>query len=524
MSSRPIRHTRPPLTLEQSIVPLTVRARHTDFSTYFSSESIPDSAPTMTSRRSAAPFPMLAQVSLRNPTNSGDVQVDHLLPSLAQSDAAFFNEILTQLQACSSPFVPRSRTPPPRTSNDVIIDIDADDGHINPAPSQAVSVAPATGRPVIQSLPNPDTPAVPYPKPTLVESLVFVNLQNQNTEDPGSTLTQIVHLPLNPFASQIIVALNKSGPRIAAIMGKWTPSRILVAYSKRLTEVAAGGYNNAFSGYREIGFYNEVVGRFEEDGVGGPKDVTVPQILETAEARGFRELYSMPFGTHIFSIYIFHTSGSSQGMLTSSTHRLPGGPIIAGVGHTSRPQVPAPATSAGPGRPSAAISVHLEHTFLDAIQLCRALAASTLATYKRFAMVRHIRFIADGLGMVWPETSSYPKPVTVTSASGQSVEITIDSLLGITDYPSSVATFKNHIRDFRFCSRAYDHLQKLQTRGQKLAENQRETGEQFFFLLEAEFLDPRATDFIVPQQYASAVTESVASLISRASKILEMQL
>ncbi|KAF8156468.1 hypothetical protein K438DRAFT_1861849 [Mycena galopus ATCC 62051] len=524
MASRPTRHPRPALTPGQSVVPLTQRADHAAFSSSSLAHSTSNPAPTMTSRHSPAPFPMLAQVSLRNPSNS----VDHVLPSLAQSDAAFFNDILAKLKGLSSSFVPRSRTPPrPLSATRIVIDIDVHDDAIDPTPSQPVHVASATGYLGIQSPPNPAHPAVLYPNPTLLKSLVFVNLQNQNTEDPGSTFTQIVLLPPNPFASQLIMALNESGPRIAAIMGKWTLSRILVAYSKKLIEVATGGYNNGFSGYREVGFYNDVVGRFDEDGYGGPKDVTVPQILENTEARQFRELYGMPNSTHIFSVYIFHTSsqGISASPSTSSTQLLLAGPMLSSL----MPQPPVPAAPAlassatSVPRPSAAISTHLEQTFLDAVPLCRALAASTLATYKRFAMVRHIRFMSDGLGMVWPETSSYPKSVTMTSGTGQSIEITIDHLLGIIDYPTSVATFKNHIRDFRLCFRAYDHLQKLQAQGQALTQKERETGEQFYILFEAEFLDPRVTDFIVPPAYASAVTESVASLITQANKILVVQ-
>ncbi|KAF8217009.1 hypothetical protein K438DRAFT_1953884 [Mycena galopus ATCC 62051] len=65
---------------------------------------------------------MLTQVSLCNPTNSA------VLPSLSQSDAAFFNDILAKLQGLLSPFVARARTPPPLLSNTcIVIDIDAHD-------------------------------------------------------------------------------------------------------------------------------------------------------------------------------------------------------------------------------------------------------------------------------------------------------------------------------------------------------------------------------------------------------------
>lgn len=143
--------------------------------------------------------------------------------------------------------------------------------------------------------------------PPVFQSLVFANLQNQNTDDPGSTFTCIVPLPSNPFASQIVVALNTNNSRIASTMGKWTLSRILVAYSKRLIPVDEKGYNGAFSGYQEVGLYNDVVARFEENGIGGRDDATVPQVVEDKDVRDFRQLYDMSPGTHVFSVYIFHT-------------------------------------------------------------------------------------------------------------------------------------------------------------------------------------------------------------------------
>ncbi|KAJ6473100.1 hypothetical protein C8R45DRAFT_936138 [Mycena sanguinolenta] len=441
---------------------------------------------------SPAPFPMsLPEVSLPYPP----VSVENVLPSLAQFDAAFFNDILRRLQALSPPFVARARTPPPQLTR-TVIDVDAAD------PITSLSVAGARGSTIPESKPQPLAVAIiDSLPPTRVKSIVFVNLQNQNTEDPGLSFAHIVFLPPNPFASQIFVALNDTCSRFATITGKWSLPRVLIAYSKKLIRVTDRGYNDGFSGYREVGFHQDVVGRFEVTGHGGAMDVTVPQILENKDARDFRELYELPLDAHIFSIYIFHTSG----------HGLP---TNLETQSESEPS-PAPAST----RPSVPIATYLETKFSSAILLCRAFATSTLGTYKRFAMIRHIRFMAERLDMVWPETAAYPKPVAVISGT-EPITITIEALLGITDYSVSLGTFKNHIAAFRSCVRAYDHLKKVQGQGGVLTDDQQRAGALLFILLEAEFLDPRVANFVVPPAYALAVTESVASLTAQATKIV----
>ncbi|KAJ6453517.1 hypothetical protein C8R45DRAFT_945056 [Mycena sanguinolenta] len=462
-SQRPSRHSRPALTLGQSVVPLTQRAHHPAFpSSTAQAQAPPPPASAMPSRpvsdlNSPAPFPMsLPEGSIPYPP----VSFENVLPSLAQSDAAFFNDILRRLQALSPPFVARACTPPPQLT-----------------------------RTIPESKPQPLAVAIiDSPPPTRVKSIVFVNLQNQNTEDPGLSFAHIVFLPPNPFASQIFVALNDTCSRFATITGKWSLPRVLIAYSKKLIHVTDRGYNDGFSGYSEVGFHQDVMGRFEVTGHGGAMDVTVPQILENKDARDFRELYELPLDAHIFSIYIFHTSG----------HGLP-------TSLETQSDVP--------------IATYLETKFSSAILLCRAFATSTLGTYKRFAMIRHIRFMAECLDMVWPETAAYPKPVTVISGM-ETITITIEALLGITDYSVSLGTFKNHIAAFRSCVRAYDHLKKVQGQGGVLTDDQQIAGALLFILLEAEFLDPCVVNFVVPPAYALAVTESVASLTAQATKIV----
>jgi hypothetical protein len=110
----------------------------------------------------------------------------------------------------------------------------------------------------------------------------------------------------NPFASQIIASLW-SIHRVAAIVGKWHPARIRVAFSRKLISVNQSGYDGVLTGFQELGTFANVFGNFSENGFGGLHDKVVPEVILPAdELDAFRELYSVNSAAEVFSMFFFY--------------------------------------------------------------------------------------------------------------------------------------------------------------------------------------------------------------------------
>ncbi|KAK7042107.1 hypothetical protein R3P38DRAFT_3178681 [Favolaschia claudopus] len=282
---------------------------------------------------------------------------------------------------------------------------------------------------------------------------VHANFHNEATNNKEVYAVKL-HLPLQPFASQLINALWTNA-RVARITGKWSNSRIVVAVSRKLRSVITVGYNGITSGYRVLGTYNEVVGGGTASGIGGPKDDTDQK-------------------NHNECIICIATSNSAARQ-PSSDHRSSTTPIA-----------------------------YVESQFPDIVRLFRAVNTSSLgAAYEVNTRVRLIRDLWERLGMEWPKSGT-PQAVAEVDSG---LVISISDLLPLFLKPPALGTFANHVTDHNICAAAKDKLLAKKTGGESLSKQELDTGSLLFYLLEAPIHDPKDK---VPKTYEAAATCSAA--------------
>lgn len=237
-------------------------------------------------RSVSAPFPM-------------ELGERHPLPSLLIATKADFDATLSELKELSGvQYIPAPVTPPPAapTTAEIVI-VDDPPKPISPAVDAQVETR-DNSPPISPVIYTP-------PTPNLHESIVHVNLKNNITGD-GHDFALVLEVPYNPFASQIIAPLW-SNHRVAAIVGKWHPARIRVAFSRKLISVNQSGYDGVLTGFQELGTFADVFGNFSENGFGGLRDKLVPEALLPAdELDTFRELYSVNSAAKVFSVFFFY--------------------------------------------------------------------------------------------------------------------------------------------------------------------------------------------------------------------------
>lgn len=150
---------------------------------------------------------------------------------------------------------------------------------------------------------------------------------------------------------------------------------------------------------------------------------------------------------------------------------------------------------------------------LPDLALCKAVGHYDFSpAYKMYVNVRLLPRIVDALGGKWPKTGLPTKP-WVVPATSPPLSISFEQLLSFCKAPAS-GTFSNHYGWVKQTTQAIQLLDKERVAGRleglEDLEDLMDWGASLHALTQGQILDPSPRNFVVPRDYGTITTVTIA--------------
>ncbi|KAJ7780834.1 hypothetical protein DFH07DRAFT_950059 [Mycena maculata] len=381
-------HRRRPLRPDLALVPLSFRADHPEFPSPITEEDPETEMP------GEAEIP-----GEQSPLDL--VEGQRTLLRIAVIDDSVFQDTLScLLEATGHAFIRPSemQAPQPKPT----------EPKTKPTPPDLQDVVPT----VNDGLSDLPTPAA--------QGLIMVGLKLD--EVTQETQVIVADIPILVWASELLNLVITKSQRISTILArKWTPERTWVATSRAAFPIDNTRYNNWEAGFREIGYYNAIMGNAYS--AHGPKDSILSEAIRPVDGLNeLKQLYQVPASAEVYAIYLFYHDEASYAAGLVAGEFSPVRPKVkkeTTLPKTIRNSATSPSDVIEIDSDSELTSSPLAQSYVrqHAPELVKGYQIITSTTayqsgYKVMAGVRMVREIANKLGIAWP-SKGLPKTLTV---------------------------------------------------------------------------------------------------------------